>query len=263
MSDGNRPRKPADEEVVYLDDSGGDDVAEALADAERAVTAIEERHKVPPATAPRPEVTWGEPIVMETEDVAEGAPVPTPKSAAQGPHLVELNRAVAEEHERAVKAEEEAGKIREALLRKAADFENLKKRVEKEKADHYRFALTEVFRELLVVLDNFERARVHAEGVVSTEEFRVGIDMIARQLTETLKKYGVTEVPALMQPFDPNVHEAVMRWETDEAPPGTVLEVFQRGYVLNDRLLRPAMVRVAAAPTPKADGVEPESPAGG
>jgi len=72
--------------------------------------------------------------------------------------------------------------------------------------------------------------------------------MIARQLGEVLRKYGVSEVPALDTPFDPQFHEAVMREETVEVPPGTVVQVFQKGYVLNDRLLRPAMVKVSAAP---------------
>ncbi len=75
--------------------------------------------------------------------------------------------------------------------------------------------------------------------------------MIAKQFADTLKKYGVVEVPALGLPFDPNVHEAVMREETESVAPGTVLEVFQKGYLLNDRLLRPARVKVAA---PRAGG---------
>jgi len=77
--------------------------------------------------------------------------------------------------------------------------------------------------------------------------------MIARQLTEVLRKYGVTEVPALGTPFDPQFHEAMMRGESAEVPPGTVIEVFQKGYVLNDRLLRPAMVKVSAVPAAPAD----------
>ena len=72
--------------------------------------------------------------------------------------------------------------------------------------------------------------------------------MIARQLSEVLRKYGVTEIPALGTPFDPQFHEAVMRRRPADVPPGTVLEVFQKGYVLNDRLLRPAMVKVSAVP---------------
>ena len=221
---------PPEDEVVYLDeDQGPEDVASALEAAERAVAAVEERHK----TAPHPVRAAGH------EDVPEEAPAPEPSAAGER---------LAAEHERAIRAEEEAGRLREALLRKAADFENLKKRAEREKSDFLRYGLSETMRDLLGVLDNFERALAHAPAAGS-DDFRTGVEMIARQLTDVLRKYGVSEVPALETPFDPQFHEAVMREETSEVPPGTVTQVFQKGYVLNDRLLRPAMVRVSAAPS--------------
>jgi molecular chaperone GrpE len=219
---------PPEDEVVYLDEDGGpEDVASALEAAERAVAAVEERHKT---------ASHGIRPVGEEVPEADG----TSEPVVPGGRL-------AEERERALRAEEEAGRLREALLRKAADFENLKRRSEREKTDYYRFALTEVLRDILGVVDNFERALAHAPAS-GAEDFRAGVEMIARQLNELLRKYGVTEVPAVGEPFDPQYHEAVMREETDAAPHGTVLEVFQRGYVLNERLLRPAMVKVSAVP---------------
>lgn len=225
-------RLPREDEVVYLDEEGGpDDVASALEAAERAVAAVEERHRtashgIRPAT------------------VEPGAPTPAvePEEETTVPA-----GALAEERERAIRAEEEAGRLREALLRKVADFENLKKRSEREKADYVRFGLTETMRDLVGVLDNLERALAHAPAS-GVEDFRAGVEMIARQLSDVLRKYGVTEVPALGEPFDPQFHEAVMREDSDVVPHGTVLEVFQKGYVLNERLLRPAMVKVSAAP---------------
>ena len=172
----------------------------------------------------------------------EAPPVPGPDE-----EIVPAGR-FAEEAERAVRAEEESGRLREALLRKAADFENLKRRSEREKADYTRFALTETMRDLLGVLDNFERALAHAPAS-GADDFRTGVEMIARQLSEILRKYGVNEVVALGAPFDPQYHEAMMREVSAEVPSGTVLEVLQKGYVLNDRLLRPAMVKVSAAPS--------------
>jgi molecular chaperone GrpE len=227
-----RPAPPEDE-VVYLDEDGGpDDVADALEAAERAVAAVEERHK----TAPHG-------IRAATE--APQAPGPDEEIAPVG--------RLAEEAERAVRAEEESGRLREALLRKAADFENLKRRSEREKADYTRFALTETMRDLLGVLDNFERALAHAPAS-GADDFRTGVEMIARQLSDVLRKYGVNEIVALGAPFDPQYHEAMMREESAEVPSGTVLEVLQKGYVLNDRLLRPAMVKVSAAPAAPAAG---------
>lgn len=228
-----RPVQPEDE-VVYLDEDGGpEDVANALEAAERAVAAVEERHKTAPHGI-RP--VHVEPAAPEPE------PVPAPVPAGR----------LEEEQERALLAEEEAGRLREALLRKAADFENLKRRAERDKADYVKYALTETMRDLVGVLDNLERALTHAPAA-GAEDFRAGVEMIARQLSEVVRKYGVTEIPALGTPFDPQFHEAMMRGDATDVPPGTVLEVFQKGYVLNDRLLRPAMVKVSAVPAAPAD----------
>jgi molecular chaperone GrpE len=227
------PLEPPDDDVVFLEDDGRDEVAKALEDAERAVEAVEERHRKTSGEHRVPR------IGVESDSV----------------RVAELERGVLQERERAVKAEEDAGRVREALLRKTADFENLKRRSEKEKTDFFKFALAETFRDLLGVLDNFERALAHGAEGMSGADMQAGIDMIAKQLADTLRRYGLVEIPAEGLTFDPNVHEAIAREETTEAPPGTILEVFQKGYVLNDRLLRPARVKVAAAP--------PEAKSGG
>ena len=232
------PRKPhrEEEEIIFLETESRDDVARALAEAERAIEAVEEKHR----------------RVEEARPVAVAEPEPLPPPAPRGspppdPRIGVLEDQVAKERERAIRAEEDGGRVREALLRKSADFDNLKRRTEKDKADYFRFALAEAFADILNVVDNFERALQH-RGDATGDEFHAGIDMIARQLADTLKKYGVVEVPARELPFDPNVHEAVVREESETAAPGTVLEVLQKGYLLNDRLLRPARVKVAASP---------------
>jgi molecular chaperone GrpE len=225
------PKKPRHEEdIIFLETESRDDVARALAEAEKAVRIVEDRHRKQEGARPAP--------------VALAEPDP-PRPEAPDPRIAELEGRLAKERERALQAEEEGGRAREALLRKSADFDNLKRRTEKDKSDYYRFALSEAFTDLLGVLDNFERALAH-RGDATGNEFQAGIDMIARQFGETLRKYGVTEVPAVKLAFDPNVHEAVVREETESAVPGTVLEVLQKGYLLHDRLLRPARVKVAA-----------------
>ena len=257
MTDRKHHRRPHDEDVVFLDDSAGEDVSRAFEDAVRAVTAVEERHRhgapgtvFPPGgkgdgpsagQAAEPEVT--EPAALPTE----APPEPEPPMA-DPVRVSRLESALEAETERAEKAEEEIRLLRESLLRKAADLENVKRRTEKEKADHFRFALADAFRDLLGVLDNFERALAHAPDEIRTGDFGVGIEMIDRQFGDVLRRYGLTEIPADLLPFDPNVHEAVAREETATVPPGTVLAVFQKGYFLNDRLLRPAMVKVSALP---------------
>ncbi len=253
MSEGGRPPRRHDADVVILDDSSGDDLAKVLAEAERAVEAVEERHRHADEgethVAP---VGSADPPPTRIEGSLEADPIPAAVVAAA--RIAELEGNLAKAQARAVQAEEEEGRVREALLRKAADFDNLKRRTEREKTDYFKFALAESFRDLIGVLDNFDRALAQPPGVASGEDFRVGIEMISRQLSEALKRYGLAEIPALGQAFDPNVHEAVVREETAAVAPGTVLDVLQKGYVLNDRLLRPALVKVAAA-KPRPDGV--------
>ena len=144
-------------------------------------------------------------------------------------------------------AERELGEVRDRHLRKLAEFENFKKRTEKEKADYFKFALADLFREILPVLDNFERALAHRGESAEADEYHQGISLIYRQLSEVLKRRGLNEVPTEGS-FDPNLHEAVIREETTGAEPNTILGVLQKGYFLNDRLLRPAFVKVAVAP---------------
>ncbi len=231
------PKKPhrLEEDIIFLETESRDDVARALAEAERAIEAVEEKHR---------RVEQARSVAVVEPEPAPAAPEVPP---APDPRIGILEDQVARERERALRAEEDAGRVREALLRKSADFDNLKRRTEKDKADYFRFALAEAFTDVLSVVDNFERALQH-RGDATGDEFHAGIDMIARQLAEALKKYGVAEVPARELPFDPNVHEAVVREETERVAPGTVLEVLQKGYLLHDRLLRPARVKVAASP---------------
>ena len=239
MSGPKKPRRE-DEDIIFLETESRSDVARALAEAERAIEAVEEKHRKVEGTRPV--------AVPAAEPEPEPASAPSPpEPPAPDPRLAVLENRVAKERERAISAEEDLGRVREALLRKSADFDNLKRRTEKDKAEYFRFALAEAFADILSVVDNFERALAHRADATG-DEFHAGIDMIARQFADTLKKYGVVEVPALGLPFDPNVHEAVMREETESVAPGTVLEVFQKGHLLNDRLLRPARVKVAAPP---------------
>lgn len=126
-------------------------------------------------------------------------------------------------------------------LRLMADFQNYKKRVEKEKADIYSYANEKLVTELLAVLDNFERALAQdCRG----EGFKEGMEMIFKQLGDVLEKSGLAEIPALGEEFDPNFHNAVMTEETDEYESGKVSGVMQKGYTLNGKVIRPSMVKV-------------------
>jgi molecular chaperone GrpE len=132
--------------------------------------------------------------------------------------------------------------FRDRYVRTLADFENFRKRSEREKADFQRYALASVIRDLLPVLDNFDRALEHAE---EGDEFHKGVSLIYKQLFEVLQRHGLKPITESGVRFDPNFHEAVIREEDPSVPSHTVTAVLQKGYFLHDRLLRPAMVKVA------------------
>ncbi len=136
----------------------------------------------------------------------------------------------------------ELAELRDRSVRTLADFDNYRKRVARERREERRYATIDLAREILGVVDNLERA-LSAEG--STEDLKQGVVLIHRQLQETLRRHGVHRVAAEGEPFDPAVHEAVARFEDPDIEEPTVSEELQSGYLLHDRLLRPAMVKVA------------------
>jgi len=133
--------------------------------------------------------------------------------------------------------------LNETYLRLQADFVNYKKRVEKEKESIYSYASESIMNSLLPIVDNFERALVSSTN--KEDGFYEGMNMIYEQLLKLLKENGIEEIEALYCKFDPSYHHAVFQEETDEHEEGTVIEVFQRGYKLNDKIIRPTMVKVA------------------
>ncbi len=138
----------------------------------------------------------------------------------------------------------EMDRLRELYLRKLAEFDNFRKRVEREKEEMSRVAAEDLVRDLVPVLDTFDRALGH-EGETDVEAFRQGLELIARQLWDVLARRGLQEIDPEGQQFDPEYHEAVQRVEDSNHPAGTVVSVLAKGYTLGGRLVRPAMVAVA------------------
>ena len=143
------------------------------------------------------------------------------------------------------------------LLRLAADMENLKKRQEKERADLLLYANENLIKELLPVVDNLERALEHGRQSEAPEALLEGIDLVYQGFLKALAKFGVTPLDSVGQQFDPAFHNAVMQEETTEVPDCTVAKELQKGYLMNQRLLRPAMVVVARNPQEKILHVKP------
>ena len=132
------------------------------------------------------------------------------------------------------------------LLRKQAEFDNYKKRVDREKSEFLQFASADLMKELLNALDPFELALKNAATQPAAQNMLRGFELIYKQIQDTLARFGVKPIEAKGKPFDPNFHQAVSTQATDEVEENTVIDEMRKGYLLNGRLLRPAMVSVAA-----------------
>jgi len=139
-------------------------------------------------------------------------------------------------------------RLKDQLLRTAADFDNFRKRSRREVAEAAERGRETMLKELLPVFDNLERATLHSGNATNLEAFVEGIEMVMKQFSESLKRAGIERVPSVGSAFDPTVHEAIQHLPTNEHPPGTVTAEVQGGYRLGGRLIRAAMVVVAKAP---------------
>jgi molecular chaperone GrpE len=159
------------------------------------------------------------------------------------------------------KLRQEIAELRDRSMRTLADFDNYRKRAERERQEMRKYALIEPVRELLTVADNLDLA-LSAQG--SAEDLKRGVEMIHRQMTDLLRRFGAVEVPAVGQPFDPTLHEAVSREESREVKVPTVVAELRRGYKMHDRLVRPSMVKVAVpAEAAAASSEGSQGPVGG
>ena len=171
-------------------------------------------------------------------------------------HPIDLGPSVEAEMER---LERELDELRDVHLRKLAEFDNFRKRTDREREEFRRIANEEFVAELLPVLDNFERALEHGPDS-DANAFREGIEMIAKQLWDALQREGVEVIEPLGEPFSPEFHEAVHRIDDSSRKPGTVAMVLAKGYSLNGRLIRPAMVGVVAERAAEPNGNSSQSP---
>ena len=141
----------------------------------------------------------------------------------------------------------EKDELTQTLVRRQADFENYRKRVERDRLEEGRRGVARLAEELLPILDGFERA-LRAHDDPAYEEYRKGLALLHRQLWDTLARQGVERIAAAGKPFNPHFHQAIERVETPEHPDGTILEVLQEGFLFHGRVLRPSIVRVAVNP---------------
>ncbi|MFQ5707251.1 MAG: nucleotide exchange factor GrpE [bacterium] len=163
---------------------------------------------------------------------------PKRKSASQSPQYKTLKKKLE-------KLQQEYENVRDQLLRTVADFDNYKKRTEKEFLNIVANANAELITELLPVVDDFERFQNSAKDAVDKDSLLQGVDLIHKNLMKVMEKRGVKAIPAVGQPFDPEKHDALMQVESDQQPSGTIVEEHLKGYEMNDRILRHSQVIVS------------------
>lgn len=161
-----------------------------------------------------------------------------------------LEAALAAAEEKAAEMETKAAQTQDQYLRAAAEFDNLRKRLAKEKEDSARYGNERMAREMLPVLDGLEKALEHAAQAPDKQAIIDGVELVRNQFLRALENFGVKKVDAVGRPFDPNFHEAMGLHESDAHDPDTVVNEYRSGFLFNDRLLRPALVTVAK-PTDK------------
>lgn len=185
------------------------------------------------------ETTPQENVVNEAEEVLEGQEATESAQEGNEPEVEVLDS-------EALKFKELAEENEKRYLRTQADFDNFRRRTQKEKEDLAKYATTKLITELVPVIDNFERAMASADANADVESLIKGINMIFRQLDGVLQAEGLTVMKTVGEPFNPEFHQAVMQVESDEYEEGIVVEELQKGYMIKDKVLRPAMVKVSS-----------------
>lgn len=170
---------------------------------------------------------------------------PQPSAETSEPAAEETDAPPPDLEEKLKSAERQAQENHDRFLRIAAELDNFRKRKEREVGDLRKYANQALLRELLGVVDNLERALASSGADRGPDGLAEGVEMTLKELLKTFDKFGVQPIDALQQPFDPNLHEAVMQEPSDTVPANTVIKELQKGYLLHDRLLRPAMVVVS------------------
>ncbi|MBL8937957.1 MAG: nucleotide exchange factor GrpE [Archangium sp.] len=234
-----------DEKGSFSTSIADDVINEALKSVEKAKAAVR-GDPAPAAAAPAP------------APAPEAAPAADPANDEVATLKTQLELSMAKGRELMAKVKDE----HEKMLRAVADLENYKKRALKEKEEVQKFGSEKLLKDFLPVVDNFDRALEHARSSGDLESLKKGVEMIRKLFEDTLGKHGVRSFSTKGEPFDPNKHEAMSAAETDEMPPNHVHSEYLRGFMLNDRLVRPALVvvskaRPAAAPADAAPAPTP------
>ncbi len=237
----------SDDKGKFHTDIGQDVINAALESVRKHTGEVEVPVEVAPAGEAAPTDEVAAPALDDKDKRIEELTQELEFSMAKGR---ELMAKIKDEHEK--------------MLRASADLENFKKRANKEREDVQKFGIEKLLKDFIPVVDNFDRALEHANKQADLASFEKGVLMVKKLFEDTLGKHGVKAFDSKGKPFDPNFHEAMGQQESAELPPNHVAQELVRGFTLNDRLVRPALVMVTKAPAPPAPpepAGEPEKPA--
>lgn len=271
LSDLEEEGSPATETTVENDAAASDEAEEAPIAAEveaeaavpPSVEVVEPVEKIVEDDAPfdpyvEPPAPWPseEPVASTQTTAASDAVEEEAETTGSAPSktndisreaVFEMMQELRQKTEQITRLTDEKSELMDRLLRKQAEFENFRRRGEREMQEAYVRARADLVADLLPVLDNFDLALQHADSA-SAEVIHEGVQLIYKQLTDTLGRLGLEAIEAEGQPFDPELHEAVATEANEDVPDHTVVGVLQRGFKLGDRMLRPARVKVAVQP---------------
>jgi molecular chaperone GrpE len=247
---------------------------DAVAAALRSVERLEREKRdngVPAAEVPAPAPAVEAPAVEVAAEAAAAVEIPVePAVPEPAPDLAARIAALEEElaaQERLLEESQRLGRetmarlkeTNDRYLRAAADLENYKKRAQREKEEVQKFGIERLLKDLLPVLDNFDRALDAAPSCTDVPSFAVGVEMTRKLFEDTLGRHGVKSFRSLGETFDPRIHEAVQGVESAEHPANVIVQEIVRGFFLHDRLVRPSMVVVSRGPGPAPEAPKPEA----
>jgi molecular chaperone GrpE len=256
-SDDDAPTPPAesDDDIIEIDGDAVDfdedltaldaEAADVAAEPESGPIAEPETEPVPELDAADAEEPFGFEADVEDEQAAKEGPAKPAEISREA--VFEMMQELRQKTEQIARMTDEKNDLMDRLLRKQAEFENFRKRGEREMHEAYGRARADLMGELLPVIDNFDLALHHAENA-SSDVIHEGVQLIYKQLMDTLGRLGLESIEAEGLPFDPELHDAVATEPNEEVPDHTVVGVLQRGFKLGDRMLRPARVKVAVQP---------------
>lgn len=212
---------------------------------EEKVKDNQERKEIPFELSEQEEIEFLDLKAENKPDICEAKEKVEPSAEKEKEEMIsKLSEELEAKEKEIAQLKNQVEELKDKFLRSLAELDNVRKRVEKEKEEYYQYALSDLLREILPIIDNFERALKTPEEETDGKTFKEGVELIYRMLLNLLRKYGVTPIELQDKKFDPTIHHALASEESDEVSEPEIKEELQKGYLIHNRLLRPTMVKV-------------------